>query len=301
MLGDRGLELALASGVVDAAGARHRRARVRVPTGREEAWLDEAAPAPGDPATADAVDEVLAAVVARLGGYADVSPELLGVLTRGDRRRLLLAVLAVLEGDELRLAARCPNPDCREVAEVVLSVADVLGPDPVDPLPTGVRVPTADGALTVRAPRAADDRAGIEAAAGWAALVTADDGADPLHPTGLTPDAWARLAPASRAAVAEALAALLDDADPATAAVARCPACGAWIEMDPDPADLLAQALRRAAGRLPAEVHALAYHYGWSEADVLGLPRARRHRYLDLLVRELEGRPLTGPEGWVVS
>lgn len=299
MLGDRGLELALASGVVDAAGARHRRARVRVPTGREEAWLDEAAPAPGDPATADAVDEVLAAVVARLGGYAEVSPELLGALTRGDRRRLLLAVLAVLEGDELRLAARCPNPDCREVAEVVLSVADVLGPDAAAPLPTSARVPTADGVLTVRAPRAADDRAGVAgwADVGWAALVTADDGA----PVTLAPDAWARLAPASRAAVAEALATLLDDADPATAAVARCPACGAWIEMDPDPADLLAQALRRAAGRLPAEVHALAYHYGWSEAEVLGLPRARRHRYLDLLVRELEGRPLTGPEGWVVS
>ena len=60
------------------------------------------------------------------------------------------------------------------------------------------------------------------------------------------------------------------------------------------PVDLLARSLATGEQRLLAEVHSLAFHYGWSEADILALPRPRRFAYLELLRDQLEGRPLTG-------
>jgi hypothetical protein len=50
------------------------------------------------------------------------------------------------------------------------------------------------------------------------------------------------------------------------------------------------------SARLEAEVHCLAFHYHWPEADILALPRPRRWRYLELVRRELEGSPLL--DGW---
>jgi hypothetical protein len=37
------------------------------------------------------------------------------------------------------------------------------------------------------------------------------------------------------------------------------------------------------AKRLLAEVHLIASAYGWSEAEILGLSRARRDFYLDMV------------------
>jgi hypothetical protein len=36
------------------------------------------------------------------------------------------------------------------------------------------------------------------------------------------------------------------------------------------------------------EIHYLAYHYHWTERDILEMPRAKRRRYLNLLVSKLE-------------
>lgn len=42
--------------------------------------------------------------------------------------------------------------------------------------------------------------------------------------------------------------------------------------------------------RLYQEVHHLALHYHWSEAEILRLPRGKRQRYLGLLLRHVEQR-----------
>jgi hypothetical protein len=36
------------------------------------------------------------------------------------------------------------------------------------------------------------------------------------------------------------------------------------------------------------EIHHLAYHYHWAEADILAMSRAKRRRYLALLADKLE-------------
>lgn len=59
-----------------------------------------------------------------------------------------------------------------------------------------------------------------------------------------------------------------------------CPACGAQHAVALDPLSVLWRELRHAAQRLLAEVHELAWAYGWSEAAILGLPAPRRQAYL---------------------
>ena len=70
--------------------------------------------------------------------------------------------------------------------------------------------------------------------------------------------------------------------------------CSAWFELELGPADLLAWELGLGSDRLFAEVHLLAFSYHWSEEAILALPRERRWRYLELLRRQGEGRPLLG-------
>jgi hypothetical protein len=60
-----------------------------------------------------------------------------------------------------------------------------------------------------------------------------------------------------------------------------CPECGAANEAELDPYRVLS---RRSEGLLQ-EVHQIAMHYHWREADILELPRPRRQQYLQLIDR----------------
>ncbi len=83
------------------------------------------------------------------------------------------------------------------------------------------------------------------------------------------------------AAAWEQIEAALEEVSPAviTEAAAACPQCGAENRVELDPTDLL----RRGTDPLLREVHQLALHYHWSEADILELQRPRRRRYLHLI------------------
>ncbi len=82
-----------------------------------------------------------------------------------------------------------------------------------------------------------------------------------------------------------ALAAALSALDPLVACEVGC-ACPACALPQSVPVDLEAMALQRLAACQRAvllDVHRLATHYGWSEAEVLAVPAPRRRRYLALI------------------
>jgi hypothetical protein len=93
------------------------------------------------------------------------------------------------------------------------------------------------------------------------------------------------LAGEARAEDLPQLARALAECDPLVAfsVLCPCPACGADNEV---PIDLEAVALARLERHRRAllrEVHALASRYGWSEAEILALPPARRAQYRALI------------------
>jgi hypothetical protein len=66
-----------------------------------------------------------------------------------------------------------------------------------------------------------------------------------------------------------------------------CPACGSAFSVVFDTATFFLQELDARAKGLMQEVHTLAWHYHWSERDILQMPRQRRARYLELLSQSI--------------
>lgn len=89
--------------------------------------------------------------------------------------------------------------------------------------------------------------------------------------------------PALQAAEVAAIGSALEEADPLpTFAVSCCcPACGVAASYDLDLEAVLCARLAQWQRELIAEVHGLAACYGWTEHDVLRLPRWRRQAYLE--------------------
>jgi hypothetical protein len=294
MFFEAGRELLLPHGLIDAEGERHRVAVLRPLSGREEAMLAAGAGSSG------LLSRLLCACLARIGGYEAPSLEHVAALTRGDRQRLALWVRADLFGERLSLVLSCPNPACRQRADLDLEIPSIA-PELQELAPEQIVVETADGTATLREPTGADDdllaREAGDGAGGpeqrrrraallWSRLLLDLGGRGPV-----SAQAWLALAPATRQAVALGLAE--QSSAPDLAFYSHCPGCAATIEVEIDPVRLLQQELRLGSDRLMAEIHCLAWHYGWSETDIIALPRARRWRYIELLRRQIEGRPLT--------
>lgn len=293
--------LLLPRGLYDADGVCHREAFLRPLTGREEVALGSASPA--------AASAFLAACVERIGGYEEIGPEHTAALSRGDRQHLALHLRKGLFGDRISLVVPCPNPSCKKLADLDLRVSDIA-PEVTAALPEVFVVETPDGPARLREPTGADDellaalpatgsRAAPDArdrrarsALLWSRLLLDLGGRGPV-----SAEAWTALGMATRAALTLALAE--QGGSPDLVFLSHCPSCRALIEIEIEPMDLLCRELRQGAARLVAEIHCIAWYYHWSEAEILALPRARRWRYLELLTRQIEGRPLV--DSWGLS
>ena len=55
-----------------------------------------------------------------------------------------------------------------------------------------------------------------------------------------------------------------------------------------DPQEFFFGELRTSRDLLDREVHYLAYHYHWSEQEIMAMPRDKRRRYIVVLADELE-------------
>lgn len=184
-----------------------------------------------------------------------------------------LALLARHSTAPLDTLARCPR--CDEEIELALPW-EALREDETPP--QTLRVPTSAGPLVLRAPTTGDLLALVDADP-----VEARDavlGRCARHPDGTAVDT-STLAEPDLVALADATERLtgLAVAEVAT----RCPTCDRPIALVVHPENLLWQAVETAAGRALREVATLAAAFGWSEADVLAVPPARRRAYLELV------------------
>lgn len=194
----------------------------------------------------------------------------------GERIAALLRLVALTEErDELPLSARCTMPECAELFEFMLPLHRLTTEHDFDDTP--ITATLAGGSLvSVR------------------------------RPTGEDLQRWRDARPASRAQAIEwmldtlvvagectiedepMVTAALTERDPLVdfTVACQCPACGVAIDVAIDLEDL---ALRRLTARqraLQQQVHELASHYGWTEAEVLAVPPSRRARYLALIEGE---------------
>jgi hypothetical protein len=66
----------------------------------------------------------------------------------------------------------------------------------------------------------------------------------------------------------------------------HCPHCEMSVDMYFDVQQFVLSELRNQAALIYGDVHVLALHYHWSQAEILALPRGRRARYAEMAQRE---------------
>jgi hypothetical protein len=86
------------------------------------------------------------------------------------------------------------------------------------------------------------------------------------------------------------LAAALEAADPLTvlAIDVHCPFCNEPMCVEVDLEFLLLEGLRFKQRRMIEQIHRIARHYHWNEADIIAIPQWRRERYLSRIAAEYE-------------
>jgi hypothetical protein len=215
------------------------------------------------------VTRVLCAALERLGGEAPTWERVHG-LSVGDRQHLVRQLAAHVDRDALWFTEMCAG--CGEPFDFFVQQSTM----PVKPAGSGYPFAVADTALgrvRVRVPTGVDQAAvavlpvheDVERAL-MLRLVIVPEGVD---------------ASAASDDDVNAIEAAVEAIAPEVATRTRlaCPGCGVINELGIDPY----QCLARGADELFAEIHLLASHYHWSEAEILAMPRARRRIYIRLV------------------
>ena len=267
-------------------GDRHRTATVRALTGADEIAMASLEA----PSAAARVTALLTRAVERLGPIQPLANEVAASLTVGDRETLVLHIRRLTIGERLACVIRCPR--CREPMDVDLQVSDLLVPALSNaPLEHDLDLDECGASYRVRfrLPAGADleDAAAVAARDGVGAaarrilercvMSVARDG----QAVGAAP-------PAVDRAVSKAMA----SRDPQAELMLHpaCPSCGACFEALLDAGSFLLDEIGGRARTLFSEVHLLARHYHWSEAEILSLSPARRQAYLSLIGEESNAR-----------
>ena len=224
-------------------------------------------------------------------------------LSVGDREALLLQLRRHTFGEVIDSVLDCPRQDCRERMDLSLAVDDLLlspylAPQPVYEATFDVGEEGYAGAWTLRflLPSGADQDAaaarltseGASAAVELLAerclvAVTGPSGAAVQPEEWRDPTVW----PALRSTLSAAIA----DSDPQAEILLHltCPSCGESFSSHFDTATYLLAELAAEPGALYRQVHALACHYHWSEADILAMTPRKRRLYLTLLADDTTG------------
>jgi hypothetical protein len=269
----------LPGGYVDQHGTVHHEVELSALTGRDEEFLRSMA---ADTPSARVVTELLVRCIGRLGSLPAINENVARDMLVGDREYVVMRLFELTCGSTLNAVLRCPGEDCNKPMDVTLSLAE-MAPErrPVAARYFQLRLSSEPFRhIEFRLPTGADQEelAGIddEKRAVSALLARCTD---------LDESALDALPETARREIETEMEKLAPHAD--VEVEATCPECGrlfsgqaAW------PTYCLGDMMSQSAG-LERDVHLLAWHYHWSESDVLSMPRAKRRRYIDLIEEEL--------------
>lgn len=257
-----------------------REAVVRALTGADELAL-VALEASSAAARATAL---LGRCVERIGNQAG-DAAVVESLTAGDREALLLHIRRLTLGERLSCVIRCPS--CREVMDLELAVADLLVEPEASPAAEHEAVVEASGRhyrVRFRLPTGKDQekaaRVAAERGAGAGARFILERCVIQVEGEGeeLSED------------LAGAIAAAMAERDPQAELMLHpmCPACGTRFESLLDTGSFFFEEIASRVRNVFREVHVLARHYHWSEAEILAMTPSRRRTYLALIEEERE-------------
>ncbi|AOY59413.1 base plate protein, bacteriophage T4 [Desulfococcus multivorans] len=252
-------------------------AGLRPPTGYDEAHL---LALKGCVSPARWTSEVLARCVTHIGTLHPVSLEDVQSLTVGDREALLLHLRRLSFGETLSCMSDCSA--CGEKLSIDLQISQLLLPQTKNPAYWyRAGLPGSKVQATFRLPTGADQEAIAELAAQDPSAAAGMLMKACLH--SLT-DGDVQLEILPEDAVGD-LAKLIAERDPQAELIlnSACPECGHQFDVLLDVGTFFAEEINHRLPYLYREVHLMAWHYHWSESEILSMTRSHRRIYLDLL------------------
>jgi hypothetical protein len=285
----------LPGGLVDDSGTVHDEVEVRGLSGREEELLA----ATGGAESASLVTAVLSRCVRRIGRISPVDAAIARRLLAVDRQFILLKLREATFGEKVQGSVPCPWPDCGKQVAVSFSTGDVPVEESRDKGPvytltlTTDAMPGADEAhrtVMFRLPNGGDQEALSPLLAENEAAALTGLLAHCLVRIGPTADlddeGVSRLSPLARQEIERQMENVAPHVD--LLMEAMCPDCGREFRAPFDLQRYFFGELRLTGDFLYREVHYLAYHYHWSEREIMEMTRDRRRRYIDVLADEIE-------------
>jgi hypothetical protein len=257
----------LPGGLVLDDGRRLGRAELRPLTGREEEWVTQHVHTPA----AQMATKILSACFVRLEDVT-VNSEITGKLLVGDRDFLILQLRRMTLGDRFAAVFSCPA--CKLAMDVEFLAQDIF----IEPRPQNATTYTwhcddSQRTIRFRLPNGADQEAVVD--------LSTDEAVDVLLARCVLDDGGTPLTADERAAVIAEMDRLAPQID--LELELSCPECGHSFTTPFDCTAFFFSEIRAQSRHLLREVHYLALHYHWSEAEILGLQRDRRRGYLALL------------------
>jgi hypothetical protein len=287
----------LPGGYVDEYGVLHREAVLTPLSGREEEFLAHTRQA----ASAALVTTILSRCLRRLGTISPVDEEIARRLLVADRQYLLLKLREATFGDQVQATIRCPWPNCGQNVDIDFSLHDIPIVESEEKGPIYTMTLSAEAVcsdehgevgreLVFRLPNGADQEAVspmLSENEAWALSMLfkrciQDLGPIASHRDGLLE----RLSPQARLEIERQMEAVAPKVELTMEAL--CPECSRTFAVPFDLQDFFFGELRTSGDLLYREVHYLAYHYHWSEQEIMEMPREKRRRYIEVLADEIE-------------
>ncbi len=288
----------LPGGYIDSVGHVHREAELRPLTGREEELLVTRSGIP----TATLVTTLLSYCVHRIGPFSPVTEDLARALLVGDRQYLLLKLREITFGQRVQASIPCPWPDCGKRMDIDFQTSDVpvkkaevdsliyemaLSPEAVEPHDEGAanqrsvrfRLPNG-GDQEMLAPWFAQNEAETLTLLLSRCLVSLGDEQTPSRET------IHALSPMARMEIEQQMAILMPGIE--LTMDAQCPECGREFIVPFELQDFFFGEFQTSPDMLRREVHYLAFHYHWSESEIMNMTRDKRRGYIETLADEIE-------------
>jgi len=287
----------LPGGYVDGTGRVYRSVELVPLTGREEECLA----GHQNQVSASLVTTLLSRCVRTIGTISPITEDMTRQLLVADRQFLLLKLREMTFGDQVQATILCPWPNCGNQVDIDFSTRDIPIEESADKGPTysitlspeaiqkGGMQPD-ESHLVFRLPNGEDQEtlaplmANNEAAA-FTGLLTRciqqiGSERDP------SPEKINQLSPGARMEIEQAMQAQAPKIDLTLGA--NCPECHREFTMPFDLQQFFFGEWHTSHDLLYREVHYLAYHYHWSEEEIMDFPREKRRKYIEVLAEEIE-------------
>ncbi|MEP0826313.1 MAG: hypothetical protein HRF40_12580 [Nitrososphaera sp.] len=262
----------------NAKGQWIRKAAIRRMTGHDEQLLMEH---PASTPLHSKVVSLLERIATFEGAHTSV---VLKKLSLGDRACLLLSARKLIIGDLISCTTSCPS--CGADMSLDLSADTIMSAEhPIPEVDYGLEA--AGFRLRIR-PLTAEDQDAIVAKAARSDVLAQE----------LARACVVRSEPALPEripeALLEAIGSRLEEIDPLSDVNLRllCPECGHSFQAALPVEEFVLRELGVRGHQLEREVHWLAFHYHWSENEILSLPTSKRKRYVELVNATLAGGSL---------